>query len=133
MTAPQPHMTARPLGPAIRHGLSGRCPSCGQGKLFARFLKPARACDHCGIALDGHQADDFPSYIVILLLGHIIVPTMIEVNILFSIPLGWQTAIWPSLTAILAIALIQPVKGGVIAYQWARRMHGFARPETVSD
>lgn len=95
--------------------------------MFARFLKPAAACAQCAEALDGHQADDFPAYIVIILLGHILVPTMIEVNYLFDIPLGWQAAIWPTLTAALAVAMIQPVKGGVIAYQWARRMHGFAR------
>lgn len=123
---------ARPLWPAIRHGLTGRCPACGEGKLFARFLKPAPTCAQCGEALAGHQADDFPAYIVIILLGHILVPTMIEVNYLFSIPLGWQAAIWPTLTAILALAMIQPVKGGVIAYQWARRMHGFAT-RTRSD
>ena len=127
MTAPQPQ--ERLLGPAIRHGLAGRCPACGEGRLFARFLKPAAACAHCGTALDGHQADDFPAYIVILLLGHIIVPAMIEVNILLSIPVLWQAAIWPTLTAVLAIVMIQPVKGGVIAYQWARRMHGFARTD----
>ncbi len=124
---PQPQLPERLLGPAIRRGFAGHCPACGEGRLFTRFLKPAMACTHCGEALDGHQADDFPSYIVILLLGHIIVPTMIEVNIMFAIPVGWQALIWPSFAAILAVALIQPVKGGVIAYQWARRMHGFAR------
>lgn len=117
----------RPSWPAIKRGFAGRCPACGEGRLFDRFLKPATACAQCGEALDGHQADDFPAYIVIILLGHILVPTMIEVNHLFAIPLGWQAAIWPTLTAILAIALIQPVKGAVIAYQWARRMHGFSR------
>ena len=123
-----PHTTpARPLWPALKRGMAGYCPACGGGRLFLRFLKPAAACAHCRQPLDGHQADDFPSYIVILLLGHIIVPLMIEVNYVFDIPLGWQTAIWPSLTAVLAIALIQPEKGAVIAYQWARRMHGFAR------
>lgn len=118
---------ARPLWPALRHGLAGRCPACGEGRLFARFLKPVAACPRCAEALEGHQADDFPAYIVIILLGHILVPTMIEVNYLFAIPLGWQAAIWPTLTAALALVMIQPVKGGVIAYQWARRMHGFAR------
>lgn len=133
MKPAQTQSTERPLGPAIRHGLAGHCPACGEGRLFARFLKPATVCSHCSAALDGHQADDFPAYIVILLLGHIIVPTMIEVNIMFSIPLGWQAVIWPSLTAILAIAMIQPVKGGVIAYQWARRMHGFAQTRTAGS
>lgn len=119
-------MTERPLRPALLRGLRNRCPACGEGRIFARFLKPAHACTHCGQALDGHEADDFPSYIVIILLGHIMVPTMIEVNSALAIPLGWQIAIWPTLALILAIGMIQPAKGAVIAYQWARRMHGFA-------
>ncbi len=93
--------------------------------MFARFLKPTPACTHCGQRWDTHQADDFPSYIVILLLGHILVPLMIEVNSALSIPLGWQAAIWPTLAVLLAAAMIQPAKGAVIAFQWARRMHGF--------
>ncbi|MEO8722288.1 MAG: DUF983 domain-containing protein [Sphingobium sp.] len=119
-------MTERPLRPALLSGLRNRCPACGTGKIFSRFLKPAHACVHCGQAFDGHEADDFPSYIVIILLGHIMVPTMIEVNSALAIPLGWQGAIWPMLALALAGAMIQPVKGAVIAYQWARRMHGFA-------
>jgi len=112
---------------AVLNGLRNRCPSCGEGRLFPRFLKPAVSCPSCGEALDGHQADDFPSYIVILLLGHILVPTMIEVNFALDIPLGWQTIIWPASALILALLMIQPVKGGVIGLQWARRMHGFAQ------
>lgn len=117
---------ARPTGPAIASGLRGRCPACGEGRLFRGFLKPADRCPACGEALDGHRADDFPAYIVILLLGHILVPTMIEINLIFDIPLLWQSIIWPTLTLILALAMIQPVKGAVITLQWARRMHGFA-------
>ena len=94
--------------------------------MFARFLKVAPACPHCGERLDLHQADDFPAYIVILALGHILVPLMIEVNAALAIPLGWQAAIWPTLAVILATAMIQPVKGAVVALQWSRRMAGFA-------
>ncbi|MDI1296562.1 MAG: DUF983 domain-containing protein [bacterium] len=115
----------RPFGPALGRALRGRCPACGEGRLFARFLKPTTACTQCGQAWDVHQADDFPSYIVILLLGHILVPLMIEVNAALAIPLGAQAALWPTLAAVLAAALIQPVKGGVIAFQWSRRMAGF--------
>ncbi len=115
----------RPLAPALRRGLLGHCPACGETRLFARFLKATPACSQCGQAWDGHQADDFPAYIVILLLGHIIVPLMIEVNRAFAVPMGVQAALWPCLAALLALLLIQPVKGGVIAYQWSRRMAGF--------
>jgi len=116
----------RPLKPAMAFGLRGKCPACGKGRLFPGFLKPADRCASCGEALNGHQADDFPAYIVILLLGHILIPTMIEINHFFDVPLLWQSIIWPALALILAVAMIQPVKGAVIALQWARRMHGFA-------
>ncbi|WP_031294670.1 DUF983 domain-containing protein [Sphingobium ummariense] len=127
MSDPAPEQKReRPFRPAAMLALRGRCPSCGEGRLFAGFLRPVHACAQCGQRWDVHQADDFPSYIVILLLGHILVPLMIEVNAALSIPLGWQAAIWPVLAVILAALLIQPVKGAVIAFQWTRRMHGFA-------
>ncbi|BBE00098.1 DUF983 domain-containing protein [Sphingobium amiense] len=125
MTDPAP-AAERPLGPAIAHGLRGRCPACGEGRMFTRFLKVAPACPQCGERLDLHQADDFPAYVVILALGHILVPLMIEVNAALAIPLGWQAAIWPTLAVVLAAAMIQPVKGAVVALQWSRRMAGFA-------
>lgn len=116
----------RPLQPALLRGLRCRCPACGEAGLFARFLRPVAACPQCGQSFAGHQADDFPAYIVILLLGHILVPLMIEVNAAFAVPLGVQAGLWPGIALILAVAMIQPVKGAVIALQWAKRMHGFA-------
>lgn len=76
--------------------------------------------------MDGHEADDFPAYIVILLVGHILIPVMIKVNHALDISLLWQSILWPSFALLLALATIQPVKGAVIALQWAKRMHGFA-------
>jgi uncharacterized protein (DUF983 family) len=127
MSNPPPtDATQRPLRPALALALRGRCPACGGGAMFARFLKPSPACNACGQPWDVSQADDFPAYIVILLLGHILVPLMIEVNSALAIPLGVQTALWPGLAVILAALMIQPVKGAVIAFQWTRRMDGFA-------
>lgn len=123
---PPARNTDRPLMPALLLGLRGRCPACGEGRMFTRFLKPSAECSRCGQAWDRSRADDFPAYIVILLLGHILVPLMIEVNYALAIPLGVQAALWPGLAVMLALAMIQPVKGAVIAFQWARQMDGFA-------
>lgn len=92
--------------------------------MFARFLKPTTACTHCGTAWDRHQADDFPSYVVIILLGHILVPIMAE-TMGRGIPMMVLMILWPGIALVLAAILIQPAKGGVIAFQWSRRMHGF--------
>ena len=38
-------------------------------------------------------------------------------------------AIWMPITIFGSLALMQPVKGGVIGLQWALRMHGFGGHE----
>lgn len=114
----------RPLKPALLHGLAGRCPACGAAPLFRRFLKPEDHCRACGQDWTPQQADDFPAYIVIFIVGHLLVPFVVTVNLDFDPPLAAQMIGWPLATVILSMLLIQPVKGAVIAWQWSRRMHG---------
>lgn len=116
----------RPLRPALALALRGKCPACGEGRMFRGFLKPNPSCGHCGQGWDVSRADDFPAYIVILLLGHILVPLMIEVNAALDVPLLAQGIIWPTIAVVLAAVMIQPAKAAVITFQWSRRMDGFA-------
>ena len=62
------------IGTALWRGLRGQCPNCGEGRLFRKFVKVADACDRCGEDFHHHRADDFPAYLVIILVGHIVVP-----------------------------------------------------------
>ena len=112
---------------AVLRGLTGRCPNCGRGHMFGRFLKVVDYCAVCGEELFHHRADDFPAYLVIVLVGHTVVPLALAVETEFAPALWLQTAIWLPLTAWLSIALLQPVKGAVVAMQWFGGMHGFAR------
>ena len=111
---------------AVLRGLTRRCPNCGRGHMFGRFLKVVDCCGVCGEELFHHRADDFPAYLVIVLVGHTVVPLALAVETEFAPALWLQTAIWLPLTAWLSIALLQPVKGAVIAMQWLGGMHGFA-------
>jgi len=110
---------------AMRRGFRGRCPRCGDGKLFRAFLKTADNCSVCGLDFTPHRADDLPAYLVIVIVGHIVVPTIlwIETDYAPSVPL--QLSIYLPLTLILSLLLLQPVKGPVVGVQWALRMHGF--------
>ncbi len=67
-----------------------------------------------------------PAYLVVLALGHILVPLLVATNLRFDPPMWLEMLMWPGLALILALLLIQPAKGAVIGFQWARRMHGFA-------
>ncbi len=122
-------------GQAALRGIMGRCPNCGQGRMFGRFLKVADHCPACGEELFHHRADDFPAYLVIVLVGHIVVPMMLLVETEYAPPLWFEAAFWPALTLGLALAFIQPIKGAIVAIQWYGKMHGFAQsqPEAVPD
>ncbi len=110
---------------SVARGFVGRCPHCGQGKLFRAFLKVTDRCEACGEDFSHQRADDFPAYIVILIVGHILVPTALLVETEFSPSYPVQLAVWLPLALVLSLALLQPVKGAIVGLQWALRMHGF--------
>lgn len=114
------------LATALRRGFAMRCPNCGKGRLFGKFLKVANHCPACGEVLSYHRADDFPAYLVIVLVGHILVPIALFVEVTYNPPLWLSAALWLPLTALLAVALLQPVKGAIVGMQWQMGMHGFA-------
>ncbi|HMJ44864.1 MAG TPA: DUF983 domain-containing protein [Pseudolabrys sp.] len=113
------------FGQAVWRGFRGRCPACGEGRIFRKFLKVNDACPACGEELHHHRADDFPAYLVIAITGHILVPIVLAVETDIAPPIMLSMTLWPSLAFIMALTLLQPVKGAVIAIQWFGGMHGF--------
>jgi uncharacterized protein (DUF983 family) len=124
---------ARPIWNAMLNGMRGRCPQCGEGRLFRSFSKTVPVCEHCGLEIHHHRADDFPAYIVILIVGHITIGGMLAVEITTNLPMWMHLAIWAPLTVILAIGLLQPVKGAIVGLQWALYMHGFGGEEPALE
>jgi uncharacterized protein (DUF983 family) len=115
----------RDVWTALKRGFRCRCPRCGQGKLFRAFLKVDNNCSVCGLDFTPHRADDLPAYLVIVIVGHIVVPTALFIETDYSPPVWLQLAIYLPLTLVLSLALLQPVKGAVVGVQWALHMHGF--------
>jgi uncharacterized protein (DUF983 family) len=111
---------------SIKLGLAGKCPNCGKGKIFYRYLKVNDCCPACGEELFHHRADDAPPYLTILVVGHIIGAGMLGVESFApDLPLVYHMTIWPALTLGLCLILLPMFKGALIALQWALRMHGF--------
>lgn len=106
-------------------GFTCKCPNCGEGKLFRAFLKVADKCSVCGEEFHHHRADDFPAYVVMVIVGHIVVAAILAVEVEFSPPIWVHIAVWPALSLILSLSLLQPVKGAIVGLQWELHMHGF--------
>lgn len=116
---------ARPLLAAMWNGFRGKCPHCGEGKLFSSFVTVAPACDRCGEEMHHHRADDLPAYLVIVIVGHVIVGAFMGFEAATSLSTWQHLAIWAPLTVAMSVGLLRPVKGAVVGLQWALYMHGF--------
>ena len=101
--------------------------------MFRAFLKVADRCDACGEELHHQRADDFPAYLVIVIVGHLVVPLILHVEMVYQ-PAYWIHAVlWLPLTLALSLLLIQPIKGMVIAMQWRVGMHGFEAAKKLRE
>lgn len=109
----------RPFGLGVRRGASFRCPNCGEGKLYRKYLK-VKPCDACGHDNSRYPADDGPAYVTILLVGHLVVAPLL----LF--PFIWEAN--PALVvgttlpglAILMLALLPVIKGAWVGFLWSK-------------
>lgn len=129
MTFQISELPVRSVGEALKRGFAQRCPACGHGALFRRFLKLHDHCPHCGEALHHQRADDAPPYFTILIVGHFIVPGALITEQMMSPPLWVHYAAWLPLTVLLSLWSLPRIKGALIGFQWARRMHGFGGHE----
>lgn len=117
---------------AMTRGVRGQCPNCGARCLFATYLRIADACAVCGEELHHHRADDAPPYFTILIVGHLVVPLIMALELAYAPPVWLHLSIWLPLTALLCLLLLPRVKGAIVGLQWALRMHGFDH-ETQND
>ena len=129
-TAPE---LSRPLKPALLRGWRRRCPNCGTGPMLKSYLKVRESCPVCDEDLTPARADDGPAYLTILLVGHILAPT---VHIAYSRfdpdPMVLMTVLSVG-TVALSLYLLPRLKGFIVAFQWAKRMHGFDKGGPAQD
>lgn len=122
---------------AIARGMARRCPACGKGSLYGKYLKVREVCAECGTELHHHRADDAPPYFTMLIVGHIVVGGVLSLERSLAPSMWVHMVLWLPLTLGLSLLLLPIVKGGLIALQWALRMHGFgpgpdpAAPEPI--
>jgi uncharacterized protein (DUF983 family) len=135
-TIPAPAAEALPpreIKTSLLRGWCQKCPACGKGAIYGKYLKVAHACPACGEELHHQRADDAPPYFTMVIVAHVVVAGLLIVEKAFAPPTWVQLSIWLPLVVIMSLWLLPRVKGTLIGLQWALRMHGFGGETDQAD
>ncbi|MBB5738882.1 MAG: DUF983 domain-containing protein [Brevundimonas aurantiaca] len=103
---------------AVRAGLKGRCPRCGEGRLFAGFLKVRPGCDTCGLDFSTIQTGDGPASFIMQIAGFAVGFSALVVEIKYHPPMWLHLVVWLPLVVVLSLALMRPGRGLMIGLQY---------------
>lgn len=102
-------------------GLAGRCPNCGEGPLFEGFLTVSKTCDACGYDLAKGDSGDGPAVFVIMIAGFLVAFAALFTEFTIHPPIWVHLIIWLPLTVVVCLGLLRPMKGLMLAAQFANR------------
>jgi uncharacterized protein (DUF983 family) len=102
-------------------GLAGRCPRCGDGKLFSGFIDLAPRCDVCGLDYTFADSGDGPAVFVTLFAGVVVIGIALWMQIAYEPPIWLQLLIFLPLTLIVCLGMLRPLKGFLIASQYTNK------------
>ena len=105
----------------VLNALRGKCPRCGNGRLFNGYLKIADSCDACGLDFAGHDSADGPAVMIMLLLGFVVAGLVLAVELKFQPPIWVHAVIWPPVVILGALGLLRPFKSIFIGLQYKYR------------
>jgi uncharacterized protein (DUF983 family) len=112
--------TATGVDPASA-AMGGRCPRCGEGKLFKGFVSLNEQCSNCGQSFNFADAGDGPAVFVILFAGFLIIGLMMWVEFAYSPPMWVHLIVFLPLTLIVCLGMLRPLKGLLIGLQFRNK------------
>lgn len=109
------------MSAVARAALLGRCPRCGEGKLFDGYLTVAARCAKCGLDYAMFDAGDGPAVFVILIVGAIVCAGALYVEFTFQPPYWVHAVLWIPTIVILTLVLLRLAKGLLLVLQFKHK------------
>ena len=108
-------------GSVLWVGIRGRCPRCGEGRLFDGFLKLAPRCSVCGLDFSFADPADGPAFFVMLTAAFPVVGFAIWLDLTFE-PAWWvHLVLTLPLLLLLCVPILRPLKGVLVASQYRNK------------
>jgi len=102
-------------------GLRGRCPRCGEGRLFRSYLKIADHCDRCELDYGFADPADGPAFFVMTIVGVAVITAW---GVWAAL---WQPPIWAQMVVVFpalifgCLASLPPMKAWLVAEQYVHK------------
>ena len=119
---PTPSAPADGVAPFLKAALLGRCPRCGEGRLFRGLLEVAPSCATCGLDLPGQDAGDGPAVAAIFLLGALTVLGAFLVEFRLEPPFWVHVLLWPLLLLPASVLTMRVAKAALVWAQWRHKV-----------
>jgi uncharacterized protein (DUF983 family) len=110
-----------PQQSSVSVGLKQRCPRCGEGKLYKRFLKVAEKCDRCDLDFSEIDSGDGPAVFIIMIAGFIIVGLVLYVEVVYRPDYWVHLVLWLPLSVLLPLVLLPVLKAWLAAQQYRHK------------
>ncbi len=104
--------------PVLKRGLRGKCPKCGEDKLFRAFLKPVEHCPSCGENWEDVRADDGPAWASMLIAGHVLAPFFYFITFRTDLPDWVRTLALVIVGVVMCLLALPRMKGLFMAWIW---------------
>ena len=106
---------------AISAGMRCRCPNCGEGQLYAGFLRFKDRCAACEADFSIADTGDGAAFFVMFLALIFIAPAAMLFELAASPPRWVHVVLWPPITIAFCLFLLRPFKATLFALQWKHK------------
>ncbi len=102
----------------FRTGMRGKCPRCGEGRLFSGFLSLAPSCEVCGLEYAFADPADGPAFFSMMFFC--LPPAFVAVwlQVQFDASYLVNAAITIPLIVLCCVLPLRPLKGWLVASQF---------------
>jgi uncharacterized protein (DUF983 family) len=111
-------MSEKEVSPILA-GVQGRCPRCGEGRLFDGFISLDQSCSSCDLDYDFADSGDGPAVFIMLIVGFLVVGLAIYTEINYRPDYWVHAVLWLPSILILSAGLLRPLKGILICLQYS--------------
>lgn len=116
-------MTPAARPDAIALSLGGRCPRCGQGRLFKGVAALAPQCASCGLDFAALNVGDGPAAFLTLILGFVIVGGALWLEFAVSPPFWVHLVLWTPLLIGAVLISLRGAKAVLVAQEVRHQAH----------